>query len=119
MSVAAALAGREERRRRALLLGVGTLLLLSVGPVFGHHFAEGLEHGLRGRDHLGPLCLIAAHGLLFPVHLLFHLLVVAGLAWALFDRARAALGVRRTLGRVEGSPPAPGDPFHAAARAAG
>ncbi|HEU0078183.1 MAG TPA: hypothetical protein VFQ76_11070, partial [Longimicrobiaceae bacterium] len=62
-----------------LLLGTATLLVLSVGPVFGHHFATGLEHGLRGQDHFGALCLIALHELLQPVHLLFHFLIVAGL----------------------------------------
>jgi Zn-dependent protease with chaperone function len=109
--VATGLVTREEGRRRALLLGIGLLLLLSVGPVFGHHFASGLEQGLRGLDHLGPLCLIAAHDLLFPVHLVFHALVIGGLAYALFDRVRAAVRVRRTLGSLESAAPAPGDPF--------
>lgn len=116
-AVAAELVTREEGRRRALLLGIGALLLLSVSPVFGHHFASGLEHGLRGQDHLGPLCLIALHGLLFPVHLIFHALVLGGLAYALYDRVSAALRVRRTLARVEATAPAPGDPFWTAAAA--
>ena len=115
--VTAELVSREEGRRRGLLLGVGALLLLSVSPVFGHHFASGLEHGLRGQDHLGPLCLIALHGLLFPVHLLFHVLVVGGLVYALYDRVSAALRVRRILSRVEAAAPAPGDPFWTAAAA--
>ena len=117
--VAAALVTREEGRRRALLLAIGTLLLLSVGPVFGHHFAEGLEHGLRGEDHLGPLCLIAAHTLLFPVHLVFHFLVFGGVAYALADRAWAAVRVGRTLRRVAWTAPAPGDPLWRAASAVG
>ncbi|HEU4457015.1 MAG TPA: M56 family metallopeptidase [Longimicrobium sp.] len=115
--VAAGLVTREEGRRRALLLGIGMLLVLSVGPVFGHHFASGLEHGLRGQDHLGPLCLIATHALLFPVHLVFHVLVLGGLAYALFDRVRAELRVRRTLGSVESAPPVQGDSFWTAASA--
>lgn len=53
----AALVTREEAHRRTLLLSIGTLLLFSVSPLFGHHFAEGLEHGLRGQNHLGVLCL--------------------------------------------------------------
>src|SRR5688572_15859167 len=89
-----ALVTREEAHRRVILLALGTLLILSVGPVFGHHFATGLEHGLAGKDHLGLLCLIALHEIVQPVHRLFHVLILAGLAYALFDRARAALRVR-------------------------
>jgi Zn-dependent protease with chaperone function len=114
----AALVTREEAHRRALLLAIGTLLLFSVSPLFGHHFAEGLEHGLRGQDHLGALCLIALHAVLRPVHLLFHVLVVAGLAYATHDRVRAALRVRRALAPLHAAPPREGDAFwHAAADA--
>lgn len=124
MSVAAAgrspdLITREEAHRRTLLLAIGTLLLFSVSPLFGHHFAEGLEQGLRGQDHLGAICLIALHTLLRPVHLLFHVLVVAGLAYALYDRVRALLHVRRTLSSLHSAEPAPGDPLWSAAKAAG
>lgn len=110
---------REEAHRRALLLGIGTLLLLSVSPLFGHHFATGLERGLEGRDHMGALCVIALHELLRPVHFFFHVLVVAGLAYALYDRVRAARRVRRALDPLEASVPAEGDPFWTAAVAAG
>ena len=106
---------REEAHRRTLLLAIGTLLLFSVSPLFGHHFAEGLEHTLRGQDHLGALCLIALHAVLRPVHLLFHALVVAGLAYATYDRVRAALRVRRALAPLHCAAPAEGDPFRAAA----
>jgi Zn-dependent protease with chaperone function len=116
---APALVTREEAHRRTLLLAIGTLLLFSVSPLFGHHFAEGLEHTLRGQDHLGALCLIALHTLLRPVHLLFHVLVVAGLAYAAYDRARAALHVRRTLAPLHTMEPVEGDPFRRAAEAAG
>lgn len=113
----ASLVSREQAHRRALLLAVGGLLLLSVSPVFGHHFATGLEHALRGKDHLGVVCLIALHEMLQPVHLLFHGLVLAGLAYAVFDRARAALRVRRVLAPLEVGRPSPGDPFWQAATA--
>ena len=122
MSVAAvdqALVSREERHRRGLLLGVGALLLLSVGPVFGHHFATGLEHALRGRDHLGVVCLIALHEMLRPLHLGFHALVLAGLLYAAVDRLRAWSRVRRTLAHLETTGPAEGDPFASAAAAIG
>jgi Zn-dependent protease with chaperone function len=114
-----ALITREEAHRRTLLLAIGTLLLFSVSPLFGHHFAEGLEQGLRGQDHLGALCLIALHTLLRPVHLLFHALVVVGLAYALYDRVRAVLRVRGTLSSLHSTVPADGDPFWRAASAAG
>lgn len=106
---------REEAHRRTLLLGIGMLLLFSVSPLFGHHFAAGLEQGLRGQDHLGALCLIALHTLLRPVHLLFHVLMIVGLAYALYDRFRAARRVRATLASLHSSAPAEGDAFWAAA----
>ncbi|HYW08956.1 MAG TPA: M56 family metallopeptidase, partial [Longimicrobium sp.] len=110
---------REEAHRRALLLGIGALLLLSVSPLFGHHVASGLERGLEGRDHIGALCVIALHGLLQPVHILFHVLVVAGLAYASYDRVRAARRVHGALDPLDARPPVAGDPFWAAAGAAG
>ena len=115
----AALVTREEGRRRALLLGIGALLLLSVGPVFGHHFASELEHGLRGEDHLGPICLIAMHEILAPVHYLFHAIVVGGLLYATWDRVRAARAVRRTLAPLEAVVPLKDSTFSVAAEAAG
>lgn len=115
----AALVSKEEAHRRMLLLGIGALLLLSVSPVFGHHFATGLEQGLRGQDHLGALCLIALHHLLQPVHILFHVLVVLGLAYASFDRVRAALRLRRMLALLQAREPAVGDAFWTAATGAG
>lgn len=115
----AALVTREEAHRRTLLLAIGTLLLFSVSPLFGHHFAEGLEHSLRGQDHLGALCLIALHAVLRPVHLLFHALVVLGLAYAVYDRARAVVRVRRALAPLHASEPRAGDAFWRAAAEAG
>jgi Zn-dependent protease with chaperone function len=114
-----ALISREEGHRRALLLGLGALLLLSTGPIFGHHFAAGLEYGLRGRDHLGPLCLIAAHELLAPVHYTFHTLLAGGVLYALGDRIRAALRARHVLAPLKADLPHPGDSFHEAAVRAG
>lgn len=102
-----------------ILLALGSVLILSVGPVFGHHFATGLEHGLAGKDHLGLLCLIALHEIVQPVHRLFHGLILAGLAYALFDRARATLRVRSALAPLEAVEPRGGDPFWMAAAAAG
>ncbi len=117
--IAAELVSREERHRRALLLGIGALLLLSVSPVFGHHFAVGLEHGLHGKDHLGPICLIALHELLAPVHRLFHALIVVGLLYATYDRARARMQMRRVFAPLEAATPNQGSSFWTAAVSAG
>ncbi len=114
-----ALVSREEAHRRTLLLGIAALLLLSVSPLFGHHFASGLEGALQGRDHIGALCVIALHALLQPVHVFFHGLVIAGLAYATYDRVAAARRVRRALEPLEAGVPAAGDAFGRAARAAG
>jgi Zn-dependent protease with chaperone function len=115
----AALASREDRHRRAVLLGFAALIVLSTSPVFGHHVAEEMDTLLAGQDHLGALCLTALHHLLAPVHYLFHLLIVAGLAYATWDRLRAWLTVRRALAPLEAEAPRPADPFWQAARASG
>ena len=110
---------REHRHRRALLLGIAALLLLSLTPVVGRHLF-GAAHGpLTGIDHLGALCLVALHLLLAPVHAGLHVLVGAGLAYAAWDRARAWRSARLWLAPLDGSPPAPGDVFWTAARAVG
>src|SRR5690554_5022440 len=115
----AALVSREEAHRRALLLGIAALLVLSLSPVFGHHLATGLDQALHGRDHLGPVCLIAVHQLLAPVHFLFHLLLAVGVLYAAYDRAHAVHRMRRVLAPLHTSFPHDGDPFHTAAIAAG
>lgn len=114
-----ALISREEAHRRTLLLGIAAVLLVSLAPVFGHHVATGFEQALEGQDHLGALCLIAVHQLLAPVHRLFHLLIAAGFLYAAYDRAHAALRLRRVLAPLHTDLPRTGDPFHAAATAAG
>lgn len=112
------LANREDRRRRGLLIGIATLLILSVGPVFGHHFATGLEGALQGMDHLGALCLIALHEILQPVHRSFHVLIAAGVLWAIADRVRATRRLTRTLAFLEAHQAEGDDPIGRAARAA-
>ena len=114
-----ALVGKEEAHRRMLLLAIAALLVLSVGPIFGHHFATQIEHGLHGQDHLGALCLIALHELVEPFHRLFHVLIAAGLAYALYDRARAFWRTRGVLASLPTRPARPGDAFSTAAAAVG
>lgn len=112
-------AAREQARRRTLLLGIAVLIVLSTSPVFGHHLVRGGESLLRGTDRIGELCLVALHVLLAPVHEAFHLLLVAGVVYAAWDRLRAWRHLHRSLrplliGRAE-----PGDHISTAAQDAG
>jgi Zn-dependent protease with chaperone function len=111
-------AAREQSHRRAVLIGIAALIVLSMAPVFGHHVAVGADSLLAGRDHLGALCLIALHYLLAPVHGVFHLVVLGGIGLATADRVRAWDRVRRVLAPLAWQPPAPGDVFWGAAEAA-
>lgn len=114
-----ALTLREQRHRRATLLGIATLLVLSMSPVVGHHLVPfETEALLADFEHLGVLCLAALHLLFAPVHPAFHLATGAGLAYAAWDRFRASRIVRESLGVIEVRKPAPGDAFWAAARTA-
>jgi Zn-dependent protease with chaperone function len=109
---------REQSHRRAVLVGIAALIVLSTAPVFGHHLAVGADSLLAGRDHLGALCLIALHYLLAPVHGVFHVVVLGGIALAAADRARGWYRVRRVLSPLAWQTPAPGDVFWGAAEAA-
>jgi Zn-dependent protease with chaperone function len=112
-------ASREEAHRRALLLGIGALTLLSTTPVFGHHLARSGEMLLSGTDRIGEICLVALHIVLAPVHEFFHLLLLAGLVWAIWDRVRAWRQMQRVIAPLEVARPAAGDAFWTAAREAG
>src|SRR5687767_9019475 len=82
-------AAREQSRRRVLLIGITTLMLLSISPVLGHHVARGADALLSGTDRIGELCLVALHVLLAPVHDGFHIALLVGLLYAVWDRVRA------------------------------
>ena len=112
-------AARDQSHRRALLVSMATLILVSMSPVFGHHLATRADALLAGHDHLGNICLIALHVLLSPVHSAFHLLLWVGLAWAVSDRLRAWYALRRTLSALACTPVVTGDAFHTAARLVG
>ncbi|CAN5122817.1 hypothetical protein BH20GEM2_BH20GEM2_04960 [soil metagenome] len=114
-----ALAEREQRHRRVVLISIAALLVLSMSPLFGHHIGSGANALFGGRDHLAAVCLIALHHLLEPVHRVFHLLFLAGLAYALWNRLRAWRSLRRVLAPLAARPPLEGDRFHAAAAEAG
>ena len=112
-------AAREQSHRRALLLSMATLILVSTSPVFGHHLATRADALLAGHDHLGNICLIALHVLLAPVHSAFHVLLWCGLIYATGDRLRAWYALRRTVRALEFIPVAEGDTLGTAARRAG
>lgn len=116
---AGGLTAREHAHRRAILLGIGTLIVLSVGPVFGHHLSAALANGLTGVDHIGALCVAALHILLTPVHEGFHIALAIGLAYAAFDRAKGWHAVSRSLSPLESMSPVAGDRVWLAAVASG
>ena len=113
------LAQREESHRRVVLLGIAALLVLSTSPVLGHHVSDGASSLLAGRDHLWSICLVAVHLLLAPVHGLFHVMLLIGLAYATWDRIRAWHRLRNALGAVEWTSPRAGDRYFDGAQSAG
>ena len=113
------LSAHEQAHRRILLVGVATLLVFSTSPVLGHHVAQRADALLTGYDHIGRVCLVALHVLLAPVHTVFHLLLFVGVAYAVWDRARAWYGLERTLRALQINPPLPDDRLSRAARRAG
>lgn len=110
---------RENAHRRGLLVAIGALLVFSMTPVFGHHLASSANALLAGRDHFLHVCLIALHLLLEPVHLAFHVLLAAGVLYAIVDRTRAVLAVRGIVGLVEWAAPREHDAIWEAAQEAG
>jgi Zn-dependent protease with chaperone function len=113
--VAPQLLAREQAHRRRALVGIALLIVLSTSPVFGHHLATRADTLLAGRDHLFGLCLIAAHSLLAPIHFASHLALLAGLAYAAWDRLRAWRGLAGVLARLDSRAPADDDPMAVAA----
>ena len=95
------------------------LIVFSTSPVFGHHLATRADSLLTGYDHLGNVCLIALHALLAPVHTMFHVLLLAGIVYAIWDRARAWYSLQRTLRALDTRVPALDDVLSIAARRVG
>ena len=116
---APALRIREQRRRRLLLLALATALLASLTPIVGKHLVGLAHQPLTGIDHIGALCLVALHLIVAPVHEGLHLLVGAGVVYAIADRAHAWWRARRVLAPLPQQPPMPGDPFALACETAG
>ncbi|MDQ2768534.1 MAG: M56 family metallopeptidase [Gemmatimonadota bacterium] len=109
----------EQTHRRLLLLGISTLLIFGTSPVFGHHIAGRADALLAGKDHLWEFCLVAAHQILLPVHLIFHALLISGVAYAAWDRTRAWRSARHWLALVDGVAPKEDDEYWTSALRAG
>jgi Zn-dependent protease with chaperone function len=109
---------REQFHRRLTLLAIAGLLVLGISPVVGHHLPFDTNTLLADLDHIGTLCVTALHLLLAPIHRVFHILLVTGFLYALWDRVHAWRGVRGALGPLVARPPATGDLFREAAIAA-
>jgi Zn-dependent protease with chaperone function len=106
---------REQRHRRRVLLSLAVLLVLSISPVVGHHLIGAVPWISASQQHLGVLCLVALHHLLAPVHTAFHTLLYAGLAYATFDRVRAARQHARVMRALPLDPLPLDDAVHVAA----
>ncbi|MBI3568870.1 MAG: M48 family metalloprotease [Gemmatimonadetes bacterium] len=81
---------REQRHRRLVLLALALLLVLSISPVVGHHLIGAVRWLPASQQHLGIICLVALHHLLAPVHEATHVLLYAGVIYAVINRSRAA-----------------------------
>ncbi len=109
----------ETKHRAYLLLAISTLIILGTSPVIWHHLPFSLPGFLVGTDHLGAICLTALHLLLAPVHEGFHLILIAGIGYAVLDRWRAWRRVRLALAPLDVVPATPNDTFWRAAKKAG
>ena len=107
---------REHSHRRVLLLGLSTLLLLSILPTVGHHLPGGLEEPFGSIEHIGALCAAALRVLFTPVHGVFHMALAVGLAYAVGDRVLAWRSLRESMSAMAGVALPPGTPLWNAAR---
>ena len=115
-----AFSAREQSHRRATLLAICSLLILGTGPVYGHHvYGLGTAEILSGIDHIGALCMTALHMLLLPVHRLFHLLIIGGVLYAVWDRMRAWRSAKASLASLDQRMPSRNDVFGRCALSAG
>ncbi|MEO5579848.1 MAG: M56 family metallopeptidase, partial [Gemmatimonadaceae bacterium] len=108
---------REQSHRRATLLAIAGLILLSTVPVFGHHLPFDVAAILASVQHLGAFCVTALSHLLAPVHWSFHIALAAGVAYAGWDRWRAWSRLRSALTPLDAKPPSPGSDIWRAAMA--
>lgn len=114
-----ALPPRGAAHERALLVGIALVLLMGTLPVFAHHLPLPGIGELGQLERIGAVCLVALHLALAPVHGVIHVLLAAGLAYAVFDRVRAAVRLRNGMRRLDISSSLPGSRIFLAAREAG
>lgn len=110
---------REGARRRLLLLSVAVLIALGTAPILGHHVVSGGGSLTLGGDHFFGLCLVALRSLLSPVHETSHLVLLAGLMYAMKDRLEAGRELRVLMQSLPVSPPHPASVFERAIKRAG
>lgn len=95
------------------------MLLLSVAPTLGHHVYGGLEEPIGGIQHLGAFCAAALRILLNPVHGAFHLALLAGLGYGIWDRFVAWRSLQSIMRSLQADAPNPDSPTWRAAEASG
>jgi Zn-dependent protease with chaperone function len=110
---------REHRHRAFLLLGLSTLLLLSVLPTIGHHLFERFDPAIASVQHVGVFCAAALRILLTPVHGAFHIALIIGLAYAVWDRVSAWRSLRSVIDALACETPLRSSPLGIAASRAG
>lgn len=118
-SIALNVTASERSRRWAATAALLLFLVLALLPLGVMHVPVGLEAALKGFDHIGALCVAALHVLLAPVHGGFHLVLAAGLAYALFDRIRAWRKLSAALLPLDAKAAESGDRIWTAAVSAG
>ena len=114
-SIALRVTATERSRRWAATAALLLFLVLALLPLGVMHVPLGLEAALKGFDHIGALCVAALHVLLAPVHGGFHLIVGAGVAYAIFDRIRAWRKLSAALLPLDAKIVKPGDRIWTAA----
>lgn len=110
---------RERTHRARLAAGIAGITVLGAAPVFVHHSAVGDAVLLRSVSELGNSYLTAIHHVLGPVHTLFHIFLFGGFFYAVADRLRALVRVRRALQVMPAAVALPGSTFWVAAQEAG
>lgn len=115
----ASLPARGAAHERALLVGIALVLLMGTLPVFAHHLPLPGLGALGQLERIGAVCLVALHLALAPVHGVIHVLLAAGLAYAVFDRVRAGARLRSGMRGLDISPSLSGSRVFVAAREAG
>ena len=111
--------GREVWHRRLALAGAGLLVASSMSPVVAHHVPALVEPLVGAPAHILNLCTVALQAVATPVHGAFHVLLAAGLLYAVGDRLRAVVRLGATTRALTRDAVSPSDAIIRAARRAG